>query len=419
MATLTRQRQAEGPLRPPRDLGEVCGLFAGLLSDVERKNCWSLAEHCGYRRPDAMQRLLRSARWDADAVRDDLRDLVVERLGHPDGVLIVDETGFLKKGEHSAGVQRQYSGTAGRIENSQTGVFLAYASGRGRALIDRRLYLPEESWCDDGPRRAAAGIPEQATFATKPHLARDMVAVVLDAGIPARWVTGDEVYGQDPALRAESEAHGTGYVLTVSCATCVHVNDGRTPVRADTASATLPESAWQTRSAGAGAKGPRAYRWAWIALDGNGSHRQLLVRRNAATGERAFYLCSTPQPTPLSTLVRIAGVRWSIEECFQTVKGQVGLDHYQVRHFTSWHRHITLAMVAFSVLAFLVAEATTTPTGPGCLPIDLTTNEIRHLVNALILDQPCSPAQLLHWSIWRRTHQGRARHSHYQRRHTT
>ncbi|WP_406349604.1 IS701 family transposase [Streptomyces sp. NBC_00144] len=398
----------------PRATARV--FVAGLLSDVERKNCWSLGEHCGHRRPDAMQRLLRSARWDADAVRDDLRDLVVERLGHPDGVLIVDETGFLKKGEHSAGVQRQYSGTAGRIENSQIGVFLAYASGRGRALIDRRLYLPRDSWCADGPRRAAAGIPEQATFATKPYLARDMIAAALDAGTPARWVTGDEVYGQDPSLRAELEARGTGYVLAVSCATRVRFNDGRTPVRADTASASLPESAWQTRSAGAGAKGPRTYQWAWIALDGDGSRPQLLVRRNIATDERAFYLCFTPQPTPLSTLVRVAGVRWSIEECFQAAKGQVGLDHYQVRHFTSWHRHITLAMLALGVLAFLVAEATTTPTGPGHLPIDLTANEIRHLMNALIFDQPRSPAQVLHWSIWRRMHQGRARHSHYQRR---
>ena len=388
----------------------------GLLSDVERKNCWSLAEHCGHRRPDAMQRLLRSARWDADAVRDDLRDLVVERLGDPDGVLIVDETGFLKKGGHSAGVQRQYSGTAGRIENSQIGVFLAYASRRGRALIDRRLYLPKDSWCADGPRRSAAGIPEQAVFATKPHLARDMIAAALDAGTPARWVTGDEVYGQDPSLRAELEARSIGYVLAVSCATRVRINDGRTPARADAAAAGLPEDAWQARSAGAGAKGPRLYRWAWVSLDGDGTRRQLLVRRNTATGERAFYLCFTPQPTPLSTLVRVAGVRWSIEECFQAAKGQVGLDHYQVRHFTSWHRHITLAMLALGVLAFLAAEATTAPAKPGRVPIDLTANEIRHLMNALILDQPRSLAQVPHWSIWRRTHQGRARYSHYQRR---
>ncbi|MFF8442786.1 IS701 family transposase [Streptomyces californicus] len=294
----------------------------GLLSDVERKNCWSQAEHCGHRRPDAMQRLLRSARWDADAVRDDVRDRVVERLGDPDGVLIVDETGFLKKGDNSAGVQRQYSGTAGRIENPRTEVLLACTSGRGRTLIARRLYLPKDSSCADQPRRAPAGIPEQAVFATKPHLARDMIATALDADTPARWVTEDEVYGQDPSLCTEWEARGTGYALAVSCATHVRINDGRTPVRADTAAASLPERAWQIHSAGAATKGQHTYRWAWIALDGDGTRRQLLVRRNTIPGERAFYLCFTPQPTPLSTLVRVAGARWSIEECFQAAKGK-------------------------------------------------------------------------------------------------
>ncbi|MFE4975386.1 IS701 family transposase, partial [Kitasatospora sp. NPDC056651] len=336
----------------------------GLLSGIERKNCWSLAEQAGHDRPDTMQRLLRSARWDVDAVQGDLRGMVIERLGDPDGVLIVDETGFLKKGECSAGVQRQYSGTAGRIENCQIGVFLAYASPRGRALIDRRLYLPEESWCADARRRQEAGIPEHAVFATKPKLAREMIAAALDAGTPAGWVTGDEVYGQDPGLRAELEDRGVGYVLAVSCATRVRINNGRTRVRADTAAAHLPDAVWQQRSAGAGAKGPRIYRWAWIALDGDGSRRQLLVRRHPATGELAFYLCFTPVQVPLATLVRVAGVRWSIEECFQAAKGQVGLDHYQVRHFTSWHRHITLAMLALAVLAFLAAEAGAGPAPP-------------------------------------------------------
>lgn len=266
----------------------------GLLSGLERKNCWSLAEHAGHRRPDAMQRLLRSARWDADAIRDDLRGLVVEHLGHSDGVLIVDETGFLKKGVHSAGVQRQYSGTAGRIENCQIGVFLAYASPHGRALIDRRLYLPKDTWCANEQRRRQAGIPEQTAFATKPQLAREMIVAALDAGTPADWVTADEVYGQDPTLRTELEARGVGYVLAVSCDTRVRINDGRTRIRADTAAAHLPDSAWQHRSAGSGAKGPRVYRWAWIALNGDGQRRQLLIRRNTTTGERAFYLCFTP-----------------------------------------------------------------------------------------------------------------------------
>lgn len=304
--------------------------MSGLLSGIERKTCWQLAEQAGHARPDAMQRLLRTARWDEDAVRDDLRALVVEHLGHDDGVLVVDETGFLKKGACSAGVQRQYSGTAGRIENTQIGVFLAYASPRGRALIDRRLYVPA-SWCDDTDRRRAAGIPDGLVFATKPRLAADMIAAALDAGLPANWETGDEVYGQDPALRGMFEARGVGYVLAVSCSTRVRINDGATPVRSDRAVAALPESAWQVHSAGPGAKGPRYYAWAWIAVDGDGSRRQLLVRRNRATGELAFYLCFSPVPVPLATVVRVAGTRWSVEECFQAAKGQVGLDHYQVR----------------------------------------------------------------------------------------
>jgi SRSO17 transposase len=393
----------------------------GLLSGIERKTCWSLAEHAGHTRPEAMQRLLRTARWEADAVKDDVRDLVVEHLGHRDGVLIVDETGFLKKGEHSAGVQRQYTGTAGRIENAQVGVFLAYASPRGRALVDRRLYLPQESWCADRERRASAGVPQEALFDTKPALAREMIASALDAGVRADWVTGDEVYGQDPRLRAELETREVGYVLAVSCAARVRINGGRTTVRADTAAAQLPETAWQTRSAGAGAKGPRLYQWAWIALDGDGRHRQLLIRRNPSTGETAFYRCFTPRPVPLSTLVRVAGTRWSIEELFQAAKGVVGLDHYQVRRYTPWHRHITLAMLALAILAILTATQPTT-TGkastnlpePG--PIALTVNEMRRLLSALALSQPHPIEHVLHWSNWRRRHQGRAQHSHYKRR---
>ena len=208
-------------------LGRIAGRFSrieprrtatayvrGLLSDLERKNCWNLAEHAGLSGPQAMQRLLRTARWDADAVRDDLRLYLIEQLGD-DGVLIVDETGFLKKGSGSAGVQRQYTGTAGRIENSQVGVFLAYATPRGRALLDRRLYLPEHSWLADRDRCASAGVPEQATFATKPALAAEMIVDALDAGLSARWVSGDEVYGQDPRLRALSNGFPISFVSVI------------------------------------------------------------------------------------------------------------------------------------------------------------------------------------------------------------
>jgi SRSO17 transposase len=393
----------------------------GLLSAVERKNCWQLAEQAGHTRPGPMQRLLRTARWSADDVRDDVRAYVVEHLGADDGVLIVDETGFLKKGRGSAGVQRQYTGTAGRIENSQVGVFLAYASHHGRALIDRRLYLPEQAWCEDAERRTRAGVPDQAEFATKPTLAGQMIAAALDAGVTASWATGDEAYGQDPVLRALLESRGIGYVLAVACSTRVRINHGRTPIRADTVADHLPDAAWHRQSAGAGAKGPRYYDWAWIETDTHG-HRHLLIRRNPTSGELAFYLCWSPQRVPLSELVRVAGTRWCIEECFQAAKGQVGLDHYQVRHWTAWHRHITLAMLALAFLSVLAADATPSrpaqPNRPARSsgPIDLTVPEIRHLLGALLNPPRTTASMLLAWSAWRRQHQATARRSHYRRR---
>ncbi|MGA5318754.1 IS701 family transposase [Streptomyces pseudogriseolus] len=393
----------------------------GLLSKAERKNCWQLAEQAGLARPGPMQRLLRYARWDADAVRDDIRAYAVEHLGTDGGVLIVDETGFVKKGHASAGVQRQYTGTAGRIENSQVGVFLAYATRWGRTLIDRRLYLPEHSWCADPKRRHAAGIPDGVRFATKPRLAWEMIAAALDAGVKARWVTGDEAYGQDPQLRAALEARGTGYVMAVACSTRVRINHGRTPVRADTVAERLPATAWQRHSAGAGAKGPRYYDWAWIHI-GTSEDRHLLVRRNRTTGELAFYLCWSPAMVTLAELVRVAGVRWSVEECFQAAKSQVGLDHYQVRHWTSWHRHITLAMLALAFLTALAADAAPDrPVGTHHLarsrdPITLTVPEIRHLLAAVFNSPAVTAARLLNWSNWRRRHQATARRSHYRRR---
>ncbi|MFF7551262.1 IS701 family transposase [Streptomyces canus] len=393
----------------------------GLLSGAERKNCWQLAEQAGHDRPGPMQRLLRCARWDADEVRDDVRAYVFEHLGADDGVLIVDETGFLKKGRSSAGVQRQYTGTAGRIENSQVGVFLAYASSRGRALIDRRLYLPEQAWCQNVERRTRAGIPDRTAFATKPALAGQMIAAALDAGISASWVTGDEAYGQDPGLRTVLEARGLGYVLAVACSTRVRINRGRTTARADTVPDRLPATAWHRQSAGAGAKGPRYYDWAWIET-GTSSDRHLLIRRNPDSGELAFYLCWSPNQVPLSELVRVAGTRWCIEECFQAAKGQVGLDHYQVRHWTAWHRHITLAMLALAFLTVLAADATPTrPAEPdrpvrSTDPIDLTVPEIRHLLGSLLSSPSTSVSTLLRWSTWRRYHQAAARRSHYRRR---
>jgi SRSO17 transposase len=339
----------------------VAGFLRGLLGEVERKNGWQLAEHARETTPDGMQRLLTTARWDAEALRDDLRAYVVEHLGDPDGVLVVDETGFLKKGTKSAGVQRQYSGTAGRIENCQIGVFLTYASPRGRALIDRELYLPKE-WAADVARRAEAHVPEQASFHTKPQLAQQMLARAVEVGVPAGWVTADEVYGGDARLRAFLEDHDLAYVLAVKATQPLwaHGEHGPAEVPARELVAALPARAWQQLSAGDGAKGPRVYDWARVALVRPGWPGRgfwLLARRRLSDGELAFYACFGPARTTLAELVRVAGIRWAVEECFQAGKGQVGLDHYQVRRYDAWYRHASLAMVAQGFLAAVRAQA--------------------------------------------------------------
>jgi SRSO17 transposase len=245
----------------------VAGFLQGLLGGVERKNGWQLAEHARETTPDGMQRLLTTACWDADGLRDDVRGYVVERLGDPGGVLVVDETGFLKKGTKSAGVQRQYSGTAGRVENCQVGVFLAYASPRGRALVDRELYLPKE-WAGDPARRVEAHVPERVGFQTKPQLAKAMLERAVDAGVPARWVTADEVYGGDARLRAFLEQRGLAYVLAVKATQPLwaHGEQGPAEVPARELVARLPARAWRRLSAGDGAKGPRVYDWARVGL---------------------------------------------------------------------------------------------------------------------------------------------------------
>ena len=325
----------------------------GLLADLPRKNCWSIAEHAGDRGPEGMQHLLSGARWDADAVRDDVRDYVTGHLGDPGAVLVADETGDVKKGACTAGVQRQYSGTAGRIENCQVAVYLTYAAPAGHALIDRELYLPV-SWAADPRRCQAAGIPAGTAFATKPALARRMIARALDAGTPARWVAGDEVYGTDPGLRADLEKRGMGYVLAVAKSHPVATGAGK--CRAGQLAAMLPRSAWQRCSAGPGAHGHRYYDWAWAALTpGQAGHRWLLIRRHPRTGELAFYRCYAPRPVPLGALVQVAGLRWTVEEDFQAAKGLAGLDQHQVRRWHSWHRWVTLAMLAAAFLTITAA----------------------------------------------------------------
>jgi SRSO17 transposase len=322
----------------------------GLLSRCERKNGWTIAEFAGDTAPDGMQRLLNLYSWSADDVRDDLRDYVVSASGDPAGVLICDETGFLKKGRMSAGVQRQYSGTAGRVENCQLGVFLAYAvPGGGRALIDRELYLPQ-SWTGDRDRCRQAGVPDDRAFATKPELARQMIARAIDAGVPFGWVAADEAYGQNTQLRDWLEQHHVSYVLAVPKTFTVTTQARRRPASA--LAALVPAAGWQQLSCGDGAKGPRYYDWALIATTSPVHH--LLVRRPVTGGELAFFTCHAPAGTTLAGLVRVAGARWAVEECFQAAKNETGLDHYQVRRYDAWYRHITLSMLA---LAFLQATA--------------------------------------------------------------
>ncbi len=338
---------------------------AGLLSPVERKNGWQLAEHAGEVRPYGMQRLLASAKWDADAVRDDLRAYVVEQLGDPRAVLVIDETGFLKQGTHSVGVKRQYSGTAGRIENCQIGVFLTYAAPEGHVLLDRELYLPRE-WADDAERRQEAGVPEEVNFATKPELARRMLERALTAGVPAAWVTGDSIYGGDRRLRVWLEQQGQPFVLAVTSAEPLWaVLDGSWgQPRADVIAAHIPAEAWQRLSAGTGAKGPRWYDWVRAPLarlqltveERRWEHWVLVRRSRSDPTDLAYYVVFAPAGTSLRTLARVAGQRWRIEQSFELAKSEVGLDQYEVRRWHGWYRHMTLAMFALAYLAVLRAR---------------------------------------------------------------
>jgi SRSO17 transposase len=389
----------------------------GLLSDVDSRSCWQLAEQAGDASPHAMQRLLGEAVWDADAVRDDVRGYVVDALGDSSAVLILDDTGDLKKGLHTVGVQRHYTGTAGRVENAQVAVYLAYAAPGGSTLIDREVYLPK-AWTDDPGRCAAAGVPSQVGFATKITLGRRMLARALDAGVSAAWCTADEFYGGDRHLRRDLQTRGVGYVLAVARSHRVTARPDQGPVRADRLAANLPSRAWNRISAGAGSKGDRDYDWAWITItppDGEaaGQHT-LLIRRRISDGELAFYRCWSPHPVPLRVLVTVAGTRWNVETCFQTGK-RIGLDEPQVRRWDSWYRHTTLVMLAHAILTVIAARERHQHTGDQKL-IALTFNEIRRLFAKLTANTIHPISHWLSWSTWRRQHQARARTSHYRRR---
>jgi SRSO17 transposase len=336
--------------------------LAGLLGEARRKNGWQLAEATGERTPHGMQDLLGRAVWEADGVRDELRAYVVEHLGDAAAVLVVDETGFLKKGSKSVGVQRQYSGTAGRIENCQIGVFLAYASPQGRAFLDRALYLPQD-WAADAGRRGAAGVPPDVAFRTKPELARVMLERALVAGVPFAWVTGDEVYGGDRRLRVWLEEQHLAHLLAIKATEPLWAATARGPAQVAAADlvAALPADAWATLSAGDGAKGPRCYDWAWVPirpLREPGQGYWLLARRAlSAPADLAYYVGFGPAETSLAELVRVAGTRWAIEACLEEAKGEVGLDEYEVRRWDGWHRHVTLALLAHAILAATRAAA--------------------------------------------------------------
>ena len=395
----------------------LAAFVLGLLAGLPRVNCWSIAEHAGEQCPRGMQRLLSAAVWDDAGMRDDLRGYVLEHFADPDAVLVVDETGDIKKGTATVGTQRQYTGTAGRTENAQVAVYLAYAAPAGSAFIDRALYLPR-SWTSDPGRCAAAGVPAGTVFATKPALAREMIGRALDAGTPAGWAAADEVYGQDPQLRAELSRRGLGYVLAVAKSHPVITGIGPRP--AGELAKRLPARAWQRLSAGPGAKGPRWYDWALIeaadpaVTEGDGPH-WLLIRRRISDGEYAFYRAHAPRPVSLAQLVRVAGSRWKVEDGFAGGKELAALDEHQVRSWTSWHRWTILALLAHAFLSVLAAARPGGGDPHDDLLIPLTRNEICRLFTGLSR-KLAAPAMQLHWSRWRRRHQATARACHYRRR---
>jgi SRSO17 transposase len=339
----------------------------GLLSGAERKNSWQLAEVVGNSTPYGIQHLLGRASWDADAVRDDLREYVIEHLAGEESVLIVDETGFIKKGEGSVGVKRQYTGTVGKRENCQVGVFLAYASERGQAFIDRELYLPEE-WAEDKDRRQRAGVPEEVGMHTKPQMAEEMLRRALDAGVKAAWVVADSVYGDSRRLGMFLEEREQPYVLVLSGK--AHVWSGFYQHRVSTLldalregehrSGEVTEEGWKRLSAGEGSKGPRLYDWIRLPLNPplqEDFQRWLLVRRSIEDPEElSAYTVFAPENSTLEALAKVAGSRWRVEIGFEEAKGEVGLAHYEVRSWDGWYRHITLSLFAHAFLAAIRAE---------------------------------------------------------------
>jgi SRSO17 transposase len=420
----------------PEPRRRALAYLQGLLSSSERKNGWHLAEHAREARPYGMQRLLSQAVWDAHLVRDDLREYVLEQLGQESAILVIDESSFPKRGKKSAGVQVQYCGTTGQVENCQVGVFLAYATARGHTLIDRELYLPLD-WIEDPGRRQEAGIPQTVHFQTKPELAVQMIERLWKAQIPIAWVVADTVYGGNLDLRTWLQAHTYPYVLAVACDEPVGIvtPDGRRRrvEVGEVEALLLDEQDWQRLSMSEGTKGPRLFDWARVPVlhrwEDDGCHWLLIRRSLTDPGEQAYYFVFAPPGTTLLEMVQAIGARWHIEEDFETAK-DLGLDHYEVRSFTGWYRHITLVMLAHAFLTGICAQniplagpslaveaPATLDTASHARPLlPLTVPEVRHLLGCLIWPPPSSVKQVCAWSWWRRWHRSCASYYHTKRR---
>ena len=407
----------------PRE--QALGYLKGLLGPIERKNGWQIAEWLGDRTPDRVQRLLAEAKWDADLVRDDLQVYVKDSLSDPQAVLALDDTGFAKRGEHSVGVQRQYNPSTKQVENCQVGVFLSYVSAIGSTFLDRELYLPAE-WMADHERCQQAGIPAQVRFATKPKLAQAMIMRARKAGLPFAWVVADSTYGSDPDLRMWLEKEQISHVLTVRSNEPVGVitEQGIHQMAAADAVGLVDKADWHQMSMGEGTKGPRVFDWARLPIEHGGFDDQqhwLLVRRSLLDeSDLTFYLVYGPVGTTLQQMVRVVGARWSIEEIFEAAKGEVGLDQYEVRLWTSWYRHITLAMLAHAYLTVMRAhglssEAADPPAAARSL-LPLTVPEVRRLLWQILWSRPPPLRSVLAWSTFRRCHQERARQAHRRHR---
>jgi len=411
-----------------------------ILSEIPRKNGWQIAEHARQPRPYVIQRLLTHAVWDEDSVRDELRSLVQEVLNPlpplleeaekvtPFPVLVLDESGFPKRGRHSAGVGPQYCGLTGRVENCQVGVFLSYVTEAGHALIDRELYLPED-WCCDQPRRRAAHIPDRVSFRTKPELGQRMIQHAQAARLPFRWVVADTVYGHSPDLRTFLEEQGFSYALAVPSieVVCVQTLTGCLLTNVGSIAHHLRARNWQRLSQSQGTKGERLFDWAilpWVQAGTLDGRHFLVIRRCLDDPDTlAFYLIFAPPITSLSTIVQAIGARWHIEEDLQACK-DLGLDQYEVRSYVGWYRHLTLVLLAYAFLVGICGQASTPPPAlqecstalPPSTLIALTPSEVRHLLARLFFPVPSSAKLLCSWSWWRRTHQYWAGYYHRRRR---